>query len=107
MMLMIAVIVMIAMMIMMMIAIMMKNLMLEDFNVMSHNLMTMLIAIDSNDNEFNARRFHGDVVEPELDDYDKYDHEEFEVMRFQCHDESLITAFIQAYTGWLFAVFAI
>ena len=56
--------------------------MLEDFNVMSHNLMTMLIAIDSNDNEFNARRFRGDVVEPELDDYDKYDHEEFEVMRF-------------------------
>ena len=82
MMLMIAVIVMIAMMIMMMIAIMMKNLMIVDFIVMSHNLMTMLIAIDCNGNEFNARRFRGDVVEPELDDYDKYDHEEFEVMRF-------------------------
>ena len=37
---------------------------------------------DSNDDEFDARRFLGDVVDPDVDDYDKYDHEEFEVMRF-------------------------
>ena len=52
MMLMKAVIVMIAMMIMMMIAIMVKNLMREYFMVMTQNLMMMLTAIDSNDNEF-------------------------------------------------------
>ena len=57
--------------------------MIEDFMVMSQNLMLMMmIVIDGNDDEFDAKRFHGDVVEPEVDDYDKYDHEEFEVMRF-------------------------
>ena len=48
-------------------------------------IITMTITLGDRNDEFDVKKFHGDVVEPDIDEEDYYDHddnEEFNSMRF-------------------------